>query len=114
MNRCFVCQQCEESVDHLLLHCSKMRVLWELHVEGVSYFFLYSILGATLAPSNIYFSLLIKKKKKNLWSWNMLYFRRRHSFSFRFFVVDGINLRLVYILYTFLSFFGIICSCLFI
>ena len=64
MNRCFVCQQCEESVDHLLLHCSKMRVLWELHVEGVSYFFLYSILGATLAPSNIYFSLLIKKKKK--------------------------------------------------
>ena len=33
-----------------------------LHVEGVSYFCLYSLLGAILAPSSyIYFSLLIKK-----------------------------------------------------
>ena len=29
-NRCFMCLQNEETIDHLLFHCSKTRVLWEL------------------------------------------------------------------------------------
>ena len=29
-NRCFLCQECEETVNHLLLHCAKTRELWEL------------------------------------------------------------------------------------
>ena len=29
-NRCFLCQEREETVDHLLLHFAKTRVLWEL------------------------------------------------------------------------------------
>ena len=29
-NRCFLCCEEEESVDHILIQCSKARVLWEL------------------------------------------------------------------------------------
>ena len=28
--RCYLCQECEKSMDHLFLCCIKMRTLWEL------------------------------------------------------------------------------------
>ena len=30
MNRCFLCKGEEESCDHILLHCSKASLLWQL------------------------------------------------------------------------------------
>lgn len=30
VNKCYLCQQSEELVEHLLIHCSKARLLWEL------------------------------------------------------------------------------------
>ena len=30
VNRCFLCLKGEESVDHILLHCDRIRVLWNL------------------------------------------------------------------------------------
>ena len=30
VNRCFLCKEEEESIDHIILHCSKARVLWDL------------------------------------------------------------------------------------
>ena len=45
VNRCFLCQEAEELVDHLLLHCSKTRVLWELlfSLFGVNWIILGSV-----------------------------------------------------------------------
>ncbi|RVW69033.1 4-hydroxy-tetrahydrodipicolinate reductase 2, chloroplastic [Vitis vinifera] len=38
-NRCFMCLEKEEIIDHLLLHCTKTRVLWDLlfNLFGVSW-----------------------------------------------------------------------------
>ena len=43
-NRCFICGEEEEIVDHLLIHCSKVRILWDLLlvIFGVSWVFLLS------------------------------------------------------------------------
>ena len=29
-NRCFLCEEEEETIEHLLIHCSKARMLWDL------------------------------------------------------------------------------------
>lgn len=29
-NRCFLCCEEEETIDHILIHCTRARVLWEL------------------------------------------------------------------------------------
>ena len=37
-NRCYLCLECAESMDHLLLYYAKMRSMWEL---------LFSLFGTT-------------------------------------------------------------------
>ena len=29
-NRCFLCEEEEETIDHLLIHCSRAKLLWDL------------------------------------------------------------------------------------
>ena len=44
-NRCFICCQEEETVDHLLVHCTKASILWQLMlaIVGVSWAFPMSV-----------------------------------------------------------------------
>ena len=30
VNRCFLCEENEETIDHLLIHCSRAKMLWDL------------------------------------------------------------------------------------
>ena len=44
-NKCFLCQKCGESIDHLLLHCERTREMWTLLLSffGVSWVFPLSV-----------------------------------------------------------------------
>ena len=39
-NRCFMCLEKEENINHLLLHCSRTRALWDLF-----FCFFWGVLG---------------------------------------------------------------------
>ena len=55
-SRCTLCQESEETVDHLLLHCPKIRVLWDL---------LFSLFGVSWVLSTFV--------KESLFGWNGSY-----------------------------------------
>ena len=71
-NKCFMCLEKEETIDHLLLHCTKTRVLWDL------LFYLFEV--SWVPPSSIRETLLswhgsfVGKKRKKVWSSSSLHF----------------------------------------
>ena len=65
MNRCYLCQRNEESIDYILLHCEKARTLWVL---------LFSLFGVQwVLPTTVKDMLLgwngtfVGKKRKGVW-----------------------------------------------
>ena len=64
-NRCPLCQKSEETVDHLLIHCTMTRVLWDL---------LFSLFGVSwVLPASVRDSLLgwegslLAKDRRKVW-----------------------------------------------
>ena len=61
-NKCFLCGE-EETIDHLLVHCPKVRVLWDLllAIVGVKWVFPLSVKETLLSWGG---SFMGKKRKK--------------------------------------------------
>ena len=83
-NRCFMCQAHEESIDYILLHCSKAWELWEL------LFFLFG--DYWVIPSFIrdillgWYDSFVRRKWKKVWgvvpfAWTIWTERNRRSFQ---------------------------------
>ena len=88
-NKCFMCLEKEETIDHLLLHCTKTRVLWDLvfNLFGVSW----------VLPS------WVGKKRKKVWRAAPLYifWKARNRLAFKDDVLSIQRLK-----YSFLSFWS--------
>ena len=64
-NICFLCKEKEETIDHLLLHCSKSRLLWDLllAIVGVNWVFPLIVREALLSWNGSF----VGKKHKKAW-----------------------------------------------
>ena len=63
-NRCFLCAEKEEDINHLLLHCKKAKMLWDLvlSIVGTSWVFPNSVIQMLLAWQG---APVGNKRKKN-------------------------------------------------
>ena len=64
-NRCFLCGEEEETIDHLLIHCTKARLLWDLllAIFGVPWVFPLSVRETLLSWRGTF----VGKKRKKAW-----------------------------------------------
>ena len=64
-NRCFLCEEDEETIDHLLIHCKSAKMLWDLFLSmvGISWVFPQSVLHTLLAWQGV----AVGKKRKKIW-----------------------------------------------
>ena len=64
-NRCYLCEEEEETLNHLLVHCPKVRMLWELilAIVGFGWVFPFSIRQVLLAWQGT----KVGKKRKKVW-----------------------------------------------
>ena len=84
-NRCFMCEEEEETIDHLLIHCKIAKMLWDLilSIVGISWVFPNSVMHTLLAWQGA----AVGKKRKKIWLaaplclfWNL--WRARNSLVF--------------------------------
>ena len=65
VNRCFLCEEEEETIDHLLIHCSTAKMLWNLLLAIADYDWVFplTVRQALLAWQNA----RVGKKRKRVW-----------------------------------------------
>ena len=64
-NLCFLCEEDEADINHLLLYCKKARMLWDLFllIVGTSWVFPDSVIQTLLSWQGA----PVGKKRKNIW-----------------------------------------------
>ena len=72
LNRCYLCGSEEENVNHLLIHCTVVRVLWEivLGVFGAQWVFPETVKEVVLSWKGSF----VGKKRENLEIHSVIYF----------------------------------------
>ena len=65
VNRCFMCGEDEENIDHLLIHCKSAKMLWNLFLSifGTSWIFPQTVIHTLLAWQGV----AVGKKRKRIW-----------------------------------------------
>ena len=65
VNRCFLCEEKEETIDHLLIHCSRAKMLWDLvlTITDTNWVFPRMVCQCLLAWQ----SVSVGKKRKKVW-----------------------------------------------
>ena len=65
-NICFLCEEDEETIDHLLIHCKSAKMLWDLFLSmvGISWVFPQSVLHTLL----VWQGVAVGKKLKKIWT----------------------------------------------
>ena len=85
-NRCLLCEEDEETIDHMLIHCKRAKTLWNLFLSivGASWVFLRLVLHTLLAWQRA----AVGKKRKKIWMaeplcmlWTLWYARNRLVFE---------------------------------
>ena len=64
-NKCFMCEEEDETIDHLLIHCKFAKMLWDLFLSivGISWVFPHSVLHTLLAWQGA----VVGKKRRKIW-----------------------------------------------
>ena len=65
VNRCFMCGEDEENIDHLLIHCKSAKMLWNLFLSivGTCWVFPQTVIHTLLAWQGA----AVGKKRKRIW-----------------------------------------------
>ena len=65
-NRCFLCEEGEETINHLQIHSRSAKMLWDLllSIGGISWVFPSSVLYTLLAWQGV----AVGKKRKKIWT----------------------------------------------
>ena len=73
VNRCCLCEENEETIDHLLIHCSRAKILWNilLAITDINWVFPRSVRQLLLAWQSVSVG---KKKEESLDGGASLYF----------------------------------------
>ena len=63
VNRCFLCEEDKETINHLLIHCKSAKILWNLFLSivGTSWVFPHPVLHTLLAWQRV---SVVKAQKK--------------------------------------------------
>ena len=101
-NKCFLCQKCGESIDHLLLHCERTREMWTLLLSffGVSWVFPRSVKETLIGWRGSF----VDKKRKVVWLLGPLclfwvIWKARNSIAFEDGVLSIQKLKISFVIY---------------
>ena len=110
-NRYFMCEEGEETINHLLIHCRSAKMLWDLllSIGGLSWAFPSSVRYTLLAWQGV----AVGKKRKKIWTtapmclfWTLWCARNRLAFKNKVTSAQRLKINFVSNLWSWANLFG--------